>query len=218
MREIAGAIERPADSEIEIKESPNETWIHIPAPRLPWIVYAGGIVAFGSIIAVIVGGALVFLFQKPFPGYDAVVGGQFAPQPLSWRLAGLLGWLLISPALIVLMAAAIRPVTRTEKIFLPNRATAYSDMSAAFLVLNTRELGLTRSRQIALSDILRFELHRDPQGLIESEIVIETQSALDQGRNARRSTVAGATSEAEKEWLASALNALLACTRGAERL
>ena len=213
MREIAGAIERPSDSAIKIEVSPDGTWVQIPAPQLPWIVYAGGFVAVASIAAVIVGGALVFLFQRPFPGYDSVVGGHFTPQPLSWRLAGLLGWLLISPALIVLMAAAIRPITRSERIFVPSRAMPDGGMSAASLMLMTRELGLMRSKQVPLSDILRFELHRDVQGLIESEIVIETQSALAQGRNARRSTVAGASSEAEKEWLASALNALLASAR-----
>ena len=215
MREIAGAIERPSDSAIELTETPDGTCIRIPPPQLPWIVYAGAAVAVASIIAVIIGGAMVFILRRPFPGYDAVVGGHLGPQPLSWRLAGLLGWLLMSPALIILMAAAVRPITRSEKIFVPSWKAASDNLAAASLVLNTRELGMLRTKRILLSDILRFELHRDPQGLIESEIVIETQSALAQGRSARRSTVAGAISEAEKEWLASALNTLLSRVRGA---
>ncbi len=215
MREVAGAIERPSESAVEVHESPDGTWINVPPPRLPWIVYAGAALAITSMLAVIVSGAMVFLLRRPFPGYDAIVGGHFGPQPLAWRLAGLLGWLTITPALIVLTAAALRPMNRSEKIFVPSRSASPSAQIELALLLKTRELGVQRAVQVPLGDILRFELHRDPQGLIESEIVIETHSALAQGRGARRRTVADTAGEAEKEWLASVLNALLARARGA---
>ncbi len=192
MREVAGALERPSDTTISIAESAEGTTVTIPPPRMPLILYVPIAMTYSALALVFVIGLFIFILGRTFPGYESLIGTAFRPLPAYWRWFGGTGWVVLLAAGFVTLRAVVEPLLRSEEIV----------FASSQLLLRGRSFGRTSERSVPASSAAVFRCRRDPTGMRQSQLVLLLKDGdeIDFGHS---------TTEFEKVWLASVLNALL---------
>ena len=206
MREVAGALERPADTEIDVVDDSSGmvVTVVIPRPKMPWLMVAAIVCSVASLLAVLLAGVALFFFHYALFGYRDLVGSDFQEVAPAWQVFTFVGWLTIIAAGLVTLNAAIRPLTRRERIVF--------DRNLGAVIQRRESLGSRSDERFAIRDIGEFRNRRDPLGLRESELVMLLNRPLLPG-GVDEEIVAPSTTEAEKQWLVSVLNILLEQTR-----
>ena len=198
MTEIAGGLERPADSSIMIEVADGRVVITIPRPRMPIGIYAVIAASALTSIASVAAGMMIFVFERTFPGSNLFVAGPPGNMPLAWRLFGISGLLALAIAGMTSFFFAVVPLTRREVITVDGSGVSISEKTFVKSI----------HRSFAHRDAGEFRNRHDPVGLRESELVLLlNRPLLAEGRD--EVEFAQSTSEAEKEWLARTLNLVL---------
>jgi hypothetical protein len=195
------AIERPGDSQIAIDASSDSVTISIPKPRMPWAMIVAIAISGVSLLSTFLIGFMVLFIPHGGPFYHEIVGGDFSYAPLFWKAFVLVGWLVLISIGAALLLAAVRPLTRRESIELTPESLTYRIDS----------IGKSSVAVFENAQLIAFDCHPDVQGLMESEL--RMWIAAKNGGPPTIVQIATSTNEAEKQWLASAFNALLNASR-----
>jgi hypothetical protein len=198
IREIPGALERPADSRVEILTLDDATvTLAIPRPEIPWFMIAFLTGSSLALTGAFVLGLSVFVFNLDTPLLHDLIGVDMRGAPVSGRIVAITGWLMMLAVGAVSIFVAVRPMTRREQVvFAPQE-----------LLHREQTFGRWRTSRYAYVDVVEFRDRRDRQGMVESSLVMRV--AGQDATWADDVPVALSTTEAEKQWLTSVLNVLL---------
>ena len=191
--EVPGARERPAGCPIQIvQENTGDITITLPPRGVSPLVLFFACVLLGNLLITLYTGLMLTL-----AGRSVLFMAQISPGGLPYSLHGwewaILGGLLLAEALgFWTLAAILRPLSVRETV----------RIDRAWLRVSHSEWGRTRERQLARADVRGFLLRRIPPGLDSGTLTIE-------GRG-ERVEIGEFLREADREWLVSVGNALLA--------
>lgn len=195
LEEVPGARERPGGSAIRIgREKDGTARILLPASGLsPVVLLFSGILSVNLLLTLYTGLVLIF-FHKSVLFMAEISPSGLPVSLLHWDWALLVGLLGAEALGVWTLAAILRPLTARETV----------EIGQEWLVVRHSGWGRTQERRLTRADVRGFRLQRDPQGMDSSTLWIE-------GRG-ERINIGEFLREAEREWLVSAGNALLAQT------
>jgi hypothetical protein len=193
LREVAGALERPGDCAITLEQSEDggSTAIEIPGRNGSLLPAAASIFLLAMLALLFVMGASLFMQNK-----SVLFMAQIAPHGLtpplrrseSWLI---LGWLFFLAVGLAMLAITARPMFESETLIIDRDGITHVH----------RVWKRRRRRKIERSNVRGPQLVRDPLGLTQSALLVKGRNeSIVVGENAR---------DAEREWLASVINALL---------
>ncbi len=192
LEEVPGARERPGGCRVRVAREEDGTFtLFLPPPGVSRLVLFFSLILLGNLLITLYTGLVLTLAHR-----SVLFMAQISPDGLPFSLRHWDGMLLVgllgAEALgFWTLAAILRPVRVRESV----------EITAGHVRVRQWGWGKIRERQVPRADLRGFLLRRDPQGL-----------------NASRLTVQGAGDpvvigeflrEADREWLASAANALL---------
>lgn len=190
--EVPGARERPGNCPIQIaRDEAGAVTIVIPARGVSPIVYVLSGVVVCNLLLMLYTGLMLLMAHR-----SVLVMAQVSPGGLPVSLRHYDGWLLLGLGLAEALgfwtvAAVLRPVFFRERL----------ELGPEWLRLQQWEWGRVQERRMARADVRGFLLKRVPPGLDSSTLTV-------QGRG-EQVRIGEFLREADREWLASAGNALL---------
>ena len=193
LEEVPGARERPGNCPITLTRSDDGTiTIRIPPRGVSPFVWFFSAVLLANLLLTLYTGLMLLLANR-----SVLVMAQISPGGLPISLTGFRAWLVLAllgaEALgFWTLAAILRPV------FEHTRVTLDRD----WLRLERWEWGRGREWRIPRNDVRGFHLRRDPLGMDASTLTVQSRGESREIGEFLR--------EADREWLASAGNALLA--------
>lgn len=190
--EVPGARERPGGCPVQIGREDDGSFTLVIPPRgvSPIVLFFACVLLLNLLITLYTGLVLTLT------GRSVLFMAQISPSGLSYSLrhregALLLGLLLAEALGFFTLAAILRPITVRDTV----------ELSGQWVRVRHSEWGRVRERRLARRDIRGFLLRRVPPGLDSSTLTI-------QGRG-EEIEIGEFLREADREWLASAGNALL---------
>jgi hypothetical protein len=195
LHEIPGASERSANCRIQVRQADDgtETILTIPPREAPfWLQLAATLLVvnllllFGTGLVLFVAHKSVLLMTQIAPGDLPLTMRRYA----AWYA---FGWGALVTVGVWSLGAMLRPLWLRETVTISKDGVSRQRQYVPGM--------LSERTSIPLSEVRGFHFQRDPQGM--TPIVLTLQ-----GR-AEAWTIAEYVSEADKEWLASAGNALL---------
>lgn len=193
LEEVPGARERPSRCPIQImQEAAGAVIITLPPRGVSPIVLFFACVLLGNLLITLYTGLVLALTHR-----SVLFMAQISPSGLPyslhhWEWALLVGLLLAEALGFWTLAAILRPLSARESV----------EMDRLWLRVRHSEWGRVRESRIARADVRGFLLRRVPPGLDSSTLTIEGRGEqIEIGEFLR---------EADREWLMSAGNALLA--------
>ena len=191
LNEVPGAGERPGGCPIQVATDGDAVTITLPPRGVSPIVLFFAAVLLGNLLVALYTGLMLLLANKSVLGM-----AQIAPDGLPVSLKHQVGFLLFALGLaealgVWTLAAILRPIFFHEMLVL----------DADWVTLKRSEWGRVKLQALARADVRGFTLRRVPPGLDAGMLVI-------QGRGEEMGIGEGLR-EADREWLASAGNALL---------
>jgi hypothetical protein len=126
-------------------------------------------------------------------------GIHLRPFRPAWRWYGLIAWIALIVTGCFPLIYAIKPLVRTERIVFGGESVWIGQTTIA----------QTRVMTFRYRDIGEFRNRKDPNGLIESELILLLNRPMLEG-GIDEVALGLSTTESEKAWLASVLNGLLA--------
>ncbi len=190
--EVPGARERPGRCPIRIARGDDGTvTITIPARGVSPVVLFFACVLLGNLLITLYTGLVLTLTHR-----SVLFMAQISPSGLPyslrhWEWALLTGLLLAEALGFWTLAAILRPITARDTV----------EISREWVRVRHGEWGRARERRLARGDVRGFLLRRVPPGLDAGTLTI-------QGRG-EEIEIGEFLREADREWLASAGNALL---------
>jgi len=190
--EVPGARERPGRCPVQIgREDDGTVTLVIPPRGVPPIVLFFACVLLANLVLTLYTGLVLVLTHR-----SVLFMAQISPSGLPyslrhWQGALLLGLLLTEGLGFFTLAAILRPITARDTV----------ELSGEWVRVRHSEWGRARERRLARRDVRGFLLRRVPPGLDSGTLTI-------QGRG-EEITIGEFLREADREWLASAGNALL---------
>jgi hypothetical protein len=192
LNEVPGAGERPGGCPIQVVTHGDAVTITLPPRGVSPIVFLFAAVLLGNLLVALYTGLMLLLANKSVLGM-----AQIAPNGLPVSLKHQVGFLLFALALaealgVFTLAAILRPIFFHETLIL----------DGDWIKVTRSEWGRTKTRALARADVRGFTLRRVPPGLDAGTLVIQGRGEdVEIGEGLR---------EADREWLASVGNALLA--------
>lgn len=195
LEEVPGARERPGGCRIRVvRGDDGGVTLFLPPPGVSPVVLFFSLILLGNLLVTLYTGLVLTLAHR-----SVLFMAQISPGglPFSLRhwdgllLCGLLGAEALG---FWTLAAILRPIGVRESV----------QITAQSVIIRQWGWGRARERRIPRADLRGFLLRRDPQGLNASRLT--AQGAGDP------ITVGEFLREADREWLASAANALLRLT------
>ena len=192
LNEVPGARERPGGCPVRIEREDDGSVTLVIPPRgvSPIVLFFGGVLLVNLLLTLYTGLVLTLT------GRSVLFMAQISPSGLPyslrhWQAALLLGLLLTEALGFFTLAAILRPVTARDTV----------EIAAEWVRVRHSEWGRVRERRLARRDVRGFLLRRVPPGLDSGTLTI-------QGRG-EEIEIGEFLREADREWLASAGNALL---------
>ncbi len=190
--EVPGARERPGHCPIQIRreEDGNITLVIPPRGVSPVVLFFACVLLANLLITFYTG--LVLVLARRSVLFMAQISPTGLPYSLRhWEPALLLGLLLAEALGFFTLAAILRPVTARDTV----------EISEEWVGVRHSEWGRAREHRLARRDVRGFLLRRIPPGLDAGTLTL-------QGRG-EEVVIGEFLREADREWLASAGNALL---------
>ncbi len=192
LSEVPGAGERPGGCRIKIVTDGNSVTITLPPRGVSLIVFFFAAVLLGNLLVALYTGLMLLLENKSVLGM-AQIAPSGLPVPLKHQVGFLLFALALAEALgVFTLAAILRPIFFHETLTL----------DGDWLKIERSEWGHAKTRALRRADVRGFTLRRVPPGLDAGTLFI-------QGRG-EEVEIGEGLREADREWLASVGNVLLA--------
>ena len=191
LHEVTGAIERPADCPLIVMREDDETIVTIPYGSVSPIHYVGTAILVIALTVIIVTGAMLFATGEPNPVLALITGDKVSPALKHYFPFWMLIWLLIVSAGIALLAVLLRPVLTSEELRITDDSIEHV----------RRFLWTRHTVNVHRMAVRAFRLERDYEGLSRDRLLLLVRGAeIEIGEYIRPT---------DREWLASAANALL---------
>ena len=192
LEEVPGARERPGRCPIRIQREEDGTiLLSVPPRGVSPIVLFFAFVLLANLLITLYTGLILFVAHR-----SVLFMAQISPSGLPyslrhWEGALLLGLLLAEALGFFTLAAILRPITARDTV----------EISREWVSVRHSEWGRAREHRLARRDVRGFLLRRVPPGLDSGTLTL-------QGRG-EEVEIGEFLREADREWLASAGNALL---------
>ena len=190
--EVPGARERPGRCPIRIQREEDGTVTLLIPPRgvSPIVLFFAFVLLLNLLTTLYTGLALLLAHRSVL--FMAQISPSGLPYTLRhWEGALLLGLLLAEALGVFTLAAILRPITVRDTV----------EIAGEWVRVRHTEWGRTRERRLARGDVRGFLLRNVPPGLDSGTLTL-------QGRG-EEVEIGEFLREADREWLASAGNALL---------
>ncbi len=191
LNEVPGARERPGGCPITVVMEGDAVIFTLPPRGVSPVVFFFAAVLLGNLLVALYTGLMLLLANKSVLGMAQIALGGL-PVSLKHQAGFLLFALGLAEALgVFTLAAILRPIFFHETVVL----------DADWVRIERSDWGRTKTRALARTDVRGFVLRRVPPGLDAGMLLI-------QGRG-EEVEVGEGLRETDREWLASAGNALL---------
>ena len=191
LNEVPGARERPGGCPIQVVTNDGTVRFTLPPRGVSPLVFFFAAVLLGNLLVALYTGLMLLLQNKSVLGMAQIAPGGL-PVSLKHQVGFLLFALGLAEALgVFTLAAILRPVFFHETLLI----------DADWVKIERSDWGRTKTLARARADVRGFALRRVPPGLDAGTLVI-------QGRG-EEIEIGEFLREADREWLASAGNALL---------
>ncbi len=192
LEEVPGARERPGGCRIRVaREEDGAATLLLPPPGVSPVVLFFSLILLGNLLVTLYTGLVLTLAHRSVLFMAEISPGGLPFSLRHWDgllLCGLLGAEALG---FWTLAAILRPVGARESV----------EITPQNVCVRQWGWGRVRERQVPRADLRGFLLRRDPQGLNASRLTVQ---------GAGEPIVIGEfLREADREWLASAANALL---------
>ncbi len=192
LEEVPGARERPGGCPILVAADGDTLTITLPPRGVSPVVFFFACILLGNLLLALYTGLMLLMAHKSVLVMAQIAPGGL-PAPLRQDAGFLLAALLLAEALgFFTLAAILRPVFFHETLHIdPN-----------WVRVCRTDWGRLSQRTLARSEIAGFDLRRQPPGLDAGRLLL-----LGRGEEVE---IGEGLREADREWLASVGNALLA--------